>query len=213
MTLINERITYDTARKIRRFRNEAQEPARQHQLVSAGAARAGRPDATSHRRRGERRAGYTNQLARSAKLRHLHAAAAGPDGRQASSSGWRNGYHYSDQGTKIHGSQEVQGQRQSIQIINRGLRAPTPHTIFGNTRATPSGDVAHVVEPGFRQGRRRARSAIISVNVAPGQMQAASYKRQAASIKFSSSDQAASGKRQAASSKPQAASSRAPAPS
>jgi len=34
--------------------------------------------------------------------------------------------------------------------------------------ATPRGDVAHVVEPGFRQGRRRARSVIINVNVAPG---------------------------------------------
>ena len=241
MTLINERITYDTARKIRRFRNEAQEPARlQHQLVNSGAARAGRPV-----RRG---AGMHHQLARSLKLRHLHAAATGPDGRQASSGGWRNGRYHSDQGTKVHGPQEeVQGSG----LINRGLRAPrkenydikisegrvqlagrsaaqagscdgrealssgsgeqikpahnrrtsrgpiagggaqrtaaqalcggipearqahqkiskseiatgapTPHTIFGNTRATPSGDVAHVVEPGFRQGRRRARSVI-----------------------------------------------------
>ena len=157
MITINKRITYDTARKIRRFRNEAQEPARQHQLVSAGAARAGRPDATSHRRRGERRAGYTNQLARSAKLRHLHAAAAGPDGRQASSGGWRNGYHYSDQGTKIHGSQEeIQGPG----LTDRGLRAPTPHTI--NTQALKrqgaSTQAAGAQAPrGSRaQGRRRA---------------------------------------------------------
>ena len=56
---------------------------------------------------------------------------------------------------------------------------------------TPGGDVARVVEPGFRQGRRRAR-ARLSVNVVPGQfrmiltrtrIQATSYKRQAASFK------------------------------
>ena len=59
--------------------------------------------------------------------------------------------------------------------------------------ATPRGDAARVVEPGFRQGRRRARSAIISVNVAPGQIQAASHKHQAASDK----PQASSNKQQA----------------
>ena len=135
---INQRIKYANSKRIRRkiyrawqqaqsFGSKAQAATQQHQLVSSGAAGAGRPDATSHRRRGGRRAGYTNQLARSPKLRDLHAADPVPDGRRASSGGWRNGYHYSDQGTKIHGSQEVQGQRQSIQITDRGLRAPTPH--------------------------------------------------------------------------------------
>ena len=98
-----QRQLRNVTKTIQRTGNEAQEPARQHQLVNSGAARAGRPDATSHRRRGERRAGYTNQLARSAKLRDLHAADSVPDGREASSGGWRNGRYHSDQGTKVHG--------------------------------------------------------------------------------------------------------------
>ena len=128
--IINKRIKYANSKRIRRkiyrawqqaqsFRTEAQEPARLRLWDDPAAARARRPVGQG--------AGMQRQLARSAKLRHLYAIAAGPDGRRASSGGWRNGYHYSDQGTKIHGSQEVQGQRQSIQIINRGLRAPTPH--------------------------------------------------------------------------------------
>ena len=134
MITINKRITHanELQRQLRNVTkatqssgSEAQAATRQHQLVSAGAARAGRPDATSHRRRGERRAGYTNRLARSAKLRHLHAADPVPDGRQASSGGWRNGRYHSNQGTKVHGPQkEVQGSG----LINRGLRAPFPHT-------------------------------------------------------------------------------------
>ena len=119
---INKRITHanelqrqlrNVTRATQSFGSEAQAAARQHQLVSSGAARAGRPV-----RRG---AGMHHQLARSAKLRHLHAAAAGPDGRQASSGGWRNGRYHSNQGTKVHGPQEeVQGSG----LINRGLRAP-----------------------------------------------------------------------------------------
>jgi len=90
--------------------------------------------------------------------------------------------------------------------------------ILSSAAATPRGDAARVVEPGFRLGRRRARSVIKCQRSAgpvynDSKVQAASYKRQAASSKFSSSDQAASGKRQAASSKPQAARSRAAAPS
>ena len=72
---------------------------------------------------------------------------------------------------------------------------------------TPGGDVARVVEPGFRQGRRRAR-ARLSVNVAPGQFrmiltrrraQAASSKLQASSGKQQAFDRAPSIKLQAAS--------------
>ena len=64
--------------------------------------------------------------------------------------------------------------------------------ILSSAATTPGGDVARVVEPGFRQGRRRAR-ARLSVNVVPGQfrmiltrtlIQATSSKQQAASGKF-----------------------------
>jgi len=78
---------------------------------------------------------------------------------------------------------------------------------------TPGGDVARVVEPGFRQGRRRAR-ARLSVNVVPGQfrmiltrtlIQATSGKLQAASSFLDRTKlQAASDKLQAPSRKQQA---------
>ena len=123
------------------FGREAQEPARLRLRDDPAAAGAGRPV-----RRG---AGMHHGLASSLKLRDLHAIAAGPDGRRAS------GVRARRTGARV--PQEIQGPG----LINRGLRAPTPHTIFGNTRATPREDVAYVVEPGFRQGRRRARSAII----------------------------------------------------
>ena len=125
MITINKRITHanELQRQLRNvtkatqsFRTEAQEPARLRLWDDPAAARAGRPV-----RRG---AGMHHQLARSLKLRHLHAAATGPDGRQASSGGWRNGRYHSDQGTKVHGPQEeVQGSG----LINRGLRAPSPY--------------------------------------------------------------------------------------
>ena len=163
---INKRITHanELQRQLRNVTkatqssgSEAQETARQHQLVSSEAARAGRPDATSHRRRSGRRAGYTKRLARSAKLRHLHAADPVPDGRQASSGGWRNGRYHSDQGTKVHGPQEeVQGSG----LINRGLRAPSPHTTNAQAlkRQGSSTQAAGAQAPrGSRaQGRRRA---------------------------------------------------------
>jgi len=118
MIIINKRITHDktrnTSRKIRRFRNEAQEPARLRLWDDPAAARAGRPVG--------RGAGMHHQLARSLKLRDLYAAVPGTDGREASSGGWRNGCYHSDQGTKVHGPQEeVQGSG----LINRGLRAPS----------------------------------------------------------------------------------------
>ena len=124
MITINKRITHDNSKRIRRkiyrawqqvqsFRNEAQEPARLRLWDDPAAARARRPVGQG--------AGMQRQLARSAKLRHLYAIAAGPDGRRASSGRWRNGYHYSDQGTKVHGPQEeVQGSG----LTDRGLRAP-----------------------------------------------------------------------------------------
>ena len=126
MITINKRITHDNSKRIRRkiyrawqqvqsFGSEAQEPARLRLWDDPAAARAGRPV-----RRG---AGMHHGLASSLKLRDLYAIAAGPDGRQASSGGWRNGRYHSDQGTKIHGPQEeIQGPG----LINRGLRAPTP---------------------------------------------------------------------------------------
>ena len=106
MITINKRITYDNRRKI-------QEAARLRLWDSPAVARAGRP-----LRRGT---GVHHQLATGAELRHLHAAAAGPDGRRASRGGVRNGCYHSDQGAKVHRSQkEVQGSG----LINRGLRAP-----------------------------------------------------------------------------------------
>ncbi len=122
MITINKRITHanELQRQLRNvtkatqsFGSEAQGATRQHQLVSSGAARAGRPV-----RRG---AGMHHQLARSAKLRHLHAADPVPDGREASSGGWRNGRYHSDQGAKVHRSQK---EVQDSGLINRGLRAP-----------------------------------------------------------------------------------------
>ena len=142
MITINKRITHDIRRKkilpsvtnsIRCFGREAQEPARLRLWDDPAAARAGRPVG--------RGAGMHHQLARSLKLRDLYAIAAGPDGRGAS------GVRARRTGARVP-QEEVQGS---------GL---TPHTIFGNTRATPREDAARVVEPGFRQGRRRARSAI-----------------------------------------------------
>jgi hypothetical protein len=133
MITINKRITHDNSKRIRRkiyrawqqvqsFGSEAQEPARLRLWDDPAAARAGRPI-----RRG---AGMHHGLASSAKLRHLYAIAAGPDGRQASSGGWRNGRYHSDQRTKVHGPQEeIQGPG----LTDRGLRAPTPYTI--NTQA------------------------------------------------------------------------------
>ena len=124
MITINKRITHDNSKRIRRkiyrawqqvqsFGREAQEPARLRLWDDPAAARAGRPI-----RRG---AGMHHGLASSVKLRHLHAAAAGPDGRQASSGGWRNGRYHSDQRTKVHGPQEeIQGPG----LTDRGLRAP-----------------------------------------------------------------------------------------
>ena len=153
MITINKRITYDNSKRIRRkiYRawqqvqssgSEAQAAARQHQLVSSGAARA---------------AGGRGRLARSAKLRHLHAADPVPDGREASSGGWRNGRYHSDQGTKVHGPQEeVQGSG----LINRGLRAPSPHTTNAQalkrqgSRAQAAG--AQAPRDSRAQGRRRA---------------------------------------------------------
>ena len=122
--IINKRTTYDTTRKIRRFRNEAQEPARLRLWNDPAAARAGRPV-----RRGP---GMFPWLARSLKLRDLYAAVTGTDGRGASSGGWRNGCYHSDQGTKVHGPQkEIQGSG----LINRGLRAPSPQESYPQARA------------------------------------------------------------------------------
>ena len=110
---INKRITHDktrnTSRKIRCSGSEVQEPARMHCWDGPTAARAGRS-----LRRGD---GLQHQLARRAKLRHPHTAAAGTDGRGAS--------RVRVKGAVGRGSQEeVQGPG----LINRGLRAPSPHT-------------------------------------------------------------------------------------
>ena len=83
--------------------------------------------------------------------------------------------------------------------------------ILSSAATTPGGDVARVVEPGFRLGRRRAR-ARLSVNVVPGQFrmilrckqQATSGKLQAASSPAQTKPQAASDKLQAPSRKLQA---------
>ena len=142
MITINKRITYDNRRKI-------QEAARLRLWDSPAVARAGRP-----LRRGT---GVHHQLATGAELRHLHAAAAGPDGRRASRGGVRNGCYHSDQGAKVHRSQkEVQGSG----LINRGLRAPSPHTTNAQAlkRQGSSTQAAGAQAPrGSRaQGRRRA---------------------------------------------------------
>ena len=88
-------------------RREAQEPARLHLRDNGAAARAGRT-----LRRGT---GIHHQLARSLKLRDLHAIAAGTDGRRAARVRARR------KGARV--TQEVQGPG----LINRGLRAPFPY--------------------------------------------------------------------------------------
>jgi len=66
---------------------------------------------------------------------------------------------------RAHAGQQCHRRR----LANRGLRAPSPHTIFGNTRATPSG--GHGTWPvnlgSVKVGEGPA--ARLSVNVAPGQ--------------------------------------------
>jgi hypothetical protein len=113
MITINKRITHanELQRQLRNvtkatqsFRTEAQEPARLRLWDDPAAARARRPVGQG--------AGMQRQLARSAKLRHLHAAAAGPDGRGAS------GIRSRRAGTRI--PQEIQGPG----LTDRGLRAP-----------------------------------------------------------------------------------------
>jgi len=175
MITINKRITHDKIKKrpdnrtdthsirpegsagrTRSFETQAQKPARLRLWDGPAAAGAGRPVG--------RRAGMQHQLARSLKLRDLHAAVPGPDGRCASSGGWRNGYHYSDQGTKIHGSQEeVQGPG----LINRGLRAPTPR----NKRQVAS----------YKRQAASSKFSSRSDQAPSGKRQAASSKPQAAS--------------------------------
>ena len=117
MITINKRITHDIRRKkilpsvtnsIRRFRNEAQEPARLRLRDDPAAAGAGRPV-----RRG---AGMHHGLASSAKLRHLYAIAAGPDGRGAS------GVRARRTGARVP-QEEVQGPGGTV-LTDRGLRAP-----------------------------------------------------------------------------------------
>ena len=116
--IINKRITNDRTRKqtgkfrpvtgpIQSFGREAQEPARLRLWDGGTAAGAGRP-----LRRG---AEVYHGLARSAKLRHLYAIAAGTDGRVASRVRVR--------GTGERVPQEIQGPG----LTDRGLRAPTPH--------------------------------------------------------------------------------------
>jgi len=113
---INKRITYDNSKRIRRkiyrawqqtqsSRSEVQEPARLRLWDDPAAARAGRPVG--------RGAGMHHQLATGAELRHLYAAAAGPDGRGAA------GVCVRRAGARIS-QKEVQGSG----LINRGLRAP-----------------------------------------------------------------------------------------
>ena len=80
--------------------------ARLHLRDNGAAARAGRT-----LRRGT---GIHHQLARSLKLRDLHAIAAGTDGRRAARVRARR--------TGARVTQEVQGSG----LINRGLRAPFP---------------------------------------------------------------------------------------
>ncbi len=96
MITINKRITYDTTRKIRRFRNEAQEPARERKLYNSGATGA---------------AGGRRRLGPRVKFRHLHAAAAGTDGRGASRA-------------RRQTLQAGCGRTARSQVTDRGLRAP-----------------------------------------------------------------------------------------
>ena len=142
MITFNKRITHDKIKKrpdnrtdthsirpegsagrTRSFETQAQEPARLRFWDGAAAARAGRSVG--------RRSGMQHQLARSLKLRDLHAAVPGSDGRDASS-----------------------------EVINRGLRAPTPYTINAQAlkRQGASTQAAGAQAPrGSRaQGRRRA---------------------------------------------------------
>ena len=122
---INKRITYDNSKRIRRkiYRawqqtqssgSEVQEPARLRLRDGGTAALAGR----TLRRGGE----VHHTVATGAELRHLYAAAAGPDGRGAA------GVRVRRAGARIS-QKEVQGSG----LINRGLRAPSPHTT--NTQA------------------------------------------------------------------------------
>ena len=97
-----------SAGRTRSFETQAQEPARLRLWDGAAAARAGRPVG--------RRAGMQHQLAAGAKLRDLHAAVPGPDGRRAS------GVRARRKGARVS-QEEVQGSG----LINRGLRAPSPY--------------------------------------------------------------------------------------
>jgi len=132
MITINKRITYDTTRKIRRFGSEAQEPARERKLYNSGATGA---------------AGGRRRLGPRVKFRHLHAAAAGTDGR----------------GAPRARSQTLQagcGRTARSQVTDRGLRAPTPYTINAQalkrqgSRAQAAG--AQAPRDSRAQGRRRA---------------------------------------------------------
>jgi hypothetical protein len=111
MILNNRKETYDNRREI-------QEPACVRLWDGPTAARAGRPV-----RRGT---GMHYQLASGAKFRHLHAAAAGPDGSCAAGAG-RAGSRVSQE--------EVQGSG----LINRGLRAPSPYKEASFKRQATSG--------------------------------------------------------------------------
>jgi len=125
MITINKRITHDkikkrpdnrtnthsirpegSAERTRSFETQAQEPARLRLWDGAAAARARRPVG--------RGAGMQHQLARSTKLRDLHAAVPGPDGRDASRVRVRR--------TGARVAQEIQDPG----LINRGPRAPSP---------------------------------------------------------------------------------------
>ena len=123
VTTINQRIKYANSKRIRRkiYRawqqaqrpgSEVHEPTRLRLRDGGTAAGAGRP-----LQRGRE---VHHGLASSSKLRDLHAAAAGTDGRVASRVRVRG------TGERVPQEVQVQGQRQSIQITDRGLRAPTP---------------------------------------------------------------------------------------
>ena len=139
MITINKRITHDTTRKIRRFGSEAQEPARERKLYNSGATGA---------------AGGRRRLGPRVKLRHLHAAAAGTDGR----------------GAPRARSQTLQagcGRTARSQVINRGLRAPSPRN---KNQATS-----------YKRQAASSKFSSRSDQASSGKRQAASSKPQAAS--------------------------------
>jgi hypothetical protein len=130
---INKRIKYANSKRIRRkiyrawqqaqsLRNEVHEPTCLRLWDGGTAAGAGRP-----LQRGRE---VHHGLASSSKLRDLHAAAAGTDGRGASRVRVRG------TGERVPQEVQVQGQRQSIQITDRGLRAPDRESGIKNQAAS-----------------------------------------------------------------------------